>query len=305
MKFSSRIGYALLRAVMWPISHLPLCWHRAVGRGLGRLVGKFYRRDVVEDNIARAFPDRDGEWVKRTGDRFYLHFGQIFGEAIWFGGCTDPARLKKADVCVIDNPELLNGYVNSGRSVMILMSHSGNWELIGGFVNYSPALKVVENDIVVGYMRQGSEVWNEFFKANRTAPVVDKEHADGMVETFSLLRYAVRNRDKVKTYIFITDQRPYIANSSGNAVVEFMGRKVYGMTGGAALASKFGMPVLYLSMLPGDDGRYHIRFDKICDNASGESPADITRKYFSLLEEDIRKVPWNYLWTHKRWKITL
>ena len=28
----------------------------------------------------------------------------------------------------------------------------------------------------------------------------------------------------------------------------------------------------------------------------------IMEKYYTLLEEDINAQPWNYLWSHKRWK---
>ena len=29
---------------------------------------------------------------------------------------------------------------------------------------------------------------------------------------------------------------------------------------------------------------------------------DVMKTYYQLLQEDIEAVPWNYLWTHKRWK---
>ena len=41
----------------------------------------------------------------------------------------------------------------------------------------------------------------------------------------------------------------------------------------------------------------------LSDRAAGENPVELMQRYYRLLEEDIQKQPWNYLWTHKRWKI--
>ena len=43
-------------------------------------------------------------------------------------------------------------------------------------------------------------------------------------------------------------------------------------------------------------------FVPVCDDASKMAPDLIMRKYLDLLEEDIREMPYNWLWSHKRWK---
>jgi KDO2-lipid IV(A) lauroyltransferase len=43
-------------------------------------------------------------------------------------------------------------------------------------------------------------------------------------------------------------------------------------------------------------------FVPITEHAGSMDPLDITQKYFNLLEADIKAQPWNYLWTHRRWK---
>ena len=43
-------------------------------------------------------------------------------------------------------------------------------------------------------------------------------------------------------------------------------------------------------------------FETICDDASTMAPEDIMRKYYDLLEEEIRETPHNWLWSHNRWK---
>jgi lauroyl/myristoyl acyltransferase len=43
-------------------------------------------------------------------------------------------------------------------------------------------------------------------------------------------------------------------------------------------------------------------FVPLCDNAAESTPEDILKSYYAHLEEDIKAQPWNYLWTHKRWR---
>jgi KDO2-lipid IV(A) lauroyltransferase len=74
------------------------------------------------------------------------------------------------------------------------------------------------------------------------------------------------------------------------------------MTGGAAIARKFGFSVLYMSTDILSRGHYSVTFKEICRDASSMSVEEIMDTYYKMLEEDIDRQPWNYLWTHKRWK---
>ena len=62
------------------------------------------------------------------------------------------------------------------------------------------------------------------------------------------------------------------------------------------------MSVLYLKMKHVSRGHYEMTFIPICNNASEMTPEQISAKYFELLEEEIRETPYNWLWSHKRWK---
>jgi KDO2-lipid IV(A) lauroyltransferase len=74
------------------------------------------------------------------------------------------------------------------------------------------------------------------------------------------------------------------------------------MLGGASIARKRGMSVLYMNHLPVSKGHYTCSFMEICPDASRMTPHEIMVKFYSLLQQDIEETPWNYLWTHKRWK---
>ena len=300
-----KTGYILISCLLRPLSLLPLSFHRCCGKALGRFAFSVlrYRRDVVDINLARCFPEMKYSEIKKQSRLFYEHFGTILGEAVWFGAGNRHGRIRKSHIVEISNPELINALYDKGRSVIALSSHCGNWELIGGYPHYcyGEQLRFGVNDICVTYRKMSSPAWDLFMQHNRIAALDDPENYDGMVESFKILRYALKHKDKQKLYNFITDQYPY-SKSSCVEVSDFMGQPTKSMDGAVALARKLGMSVVYLGMKCREDGGYTVSFSLIAEDASAMTAREMLDEYYRLLEKDLREQPWNYLWTHKRWK---
>ena len=166
---------------------------------------------------------------------------------------------------------------------------NGNWELIGGYVSYAygEPLQIPENDICVIYRRLSNAAWDYFMGINRTAPLADRRNYEGMVETFSALRFILRHRSRTMLYNFITDQFPYSA-SSCVPVGNFLGQETLSMDGAVTLAHRLSLPLLYMGMRVKEDGNYLIRYSIIAEDASQHAPGEMLRKYYDLLEADIR-----------------
>ena len=302
MKVSAKITHGILRL----FGRLPLGFHYANSRFLAWLIGDVvrYRRDVVSFNLGRCFPELATKELKALRKESYRHFAEIVVEAVWFGACRNPERLRKSRIVSVANPEVLADMYAKSPSVAVLYSHCGNWELYGGMVNYnytenpSPA---TEKNFVVVYKKTKSESTDEVMRANRFAPLEDRDGFDGYVETKDLVRYAFRHKDDKKIYNINTDQRPY-KSSGANIPVKFLGQDTSTMTGAAAIARKFGMAVCYLRSARQSQGHYVLEYVPICEDASQTGVEEIMAKYYELLEADIRKQPANYLWTHKRFK---
>lgn len=82
----------------------------------------------------------------------------------------------------------------------------------------------------------------------------------------------------------------------------FMSQRTFAMIGSVGVACKLSHAVIYMKMKRVERGRYEMSFIPICQNASEYTPEEIMRKYYDILEEEIRETPSNWLWTHKRWK---
>lgn len=265
-----------------------------------------YRSDVVMVNLSRSFPEKQYEELREIHKRFYRHLADIVVETFWFGRCRGDRgreRLHRSHIVEFTNPEELNRLLGASRQLMLLQAHTGNWELIGGLLNYSygTPMDIQADAIAVTYRKlEGSEWIDRFMARNRTAPVADRGF-DGYVEARSIVRFALENRERKYTYSFITDQFPYYTNRKN--FVRFMGRETPTMTGATTLAVKLDMAVGYLRFECREGGGYRMSVVPLCDHAGGQDPLELMKRYYALLEEDLRRQPWNYLWTHKRWKL--
>ena len=299
-----KLGVFLLKLPLRLLGLLPLRVHYALGRFVAWLAGDVvrYRRDVVMHNLTKAFPEKNVWDLKPIRKAFYQHFGELVAEAVWFGGCRSPKRLHRARLVEFENTEQAARLFEQASSIAVMCSHCGNWELFGGIASYNytdTPLPFTEQNYCVVYRALSSRAWDLVMRDNRFAPLLDRKHYPGYIESKDLVRYAYTHKDEKKVYNVNTDQRPYFT-SPANLDVDFFGKRVQTMTGAAALARKFGMAVVYLSMRRERRGHYVMRYEPICENASDMSVEEIMQQYYRLLEADIRRQPENYLWTHQR-----
>lgn len=288
------------------LSRLPLRLLFAIGDLLAFLAHHVirYRLKVVRSNIALCFPGLSSGAREGIVCNFYHHLADIIVEAVWAGSRRNKSCVKERHMVEIVNPETVDSLAADGRSMVILSSHFGNWELSGTIFisNYTGrAFPITEQNYVVVYKKLKSERWNRFMKVNRTELLEDPEHFEGYLETNEVLRYVVQHRKEQKFYNFITDQRPYRA-AKGKLPVTFLGQQCQTMAAAANLAQHFGFSVVYQRMLNVGRGRYTIEYVPICEDATATTSQEIMDRYYELLSADIKAQPEQYMWSHKRFK---
>lgn len=299
------VGKYIVKGIMAAFAALPLKVHYANARFLSwfvRCVVRYRVSDVVI-NLSRAFPEKTYPEIKQLTKDFYRHFADLVVEAIWFGGCRNPKRLRRQHIVEVTNLPEFNAIYEKAPSVVVLYTHCGNWELLGGIesYNYSDAPTLFrEDNYCVVYRQMSSKMWDSIMRDNRFAPLKDRKGYPGYLESKLLVRYVMSHRDEKKVYNINTDQRPYYS-APDFVKVNFMHREVTTMSAGAALARKMGMAVFYQKMRAVERGRYELTYIPICEDASKMSLQEIMDRYYALLEEEIKETPWNYLWTHRRW----
>ncbi len=300
---SVKIRAGIVRGLISLVGKLPLNVLYRLGDAVAWFMRSVmsYRKGVIYTNIARAFPTKTYDEVNVIADEYYTRLGNLVAETIWFGGCNGRKggkRIRKQHIYEYVNPEVLIE-ANRERGVMAMKSHCGNWELLGGINEYSYGLDLHEyidqNNFYVAYRAMYSKVSDKVFYENRRAPLPDYP---GLLEDTKFLRHAVAHRKDKPIYVLNADQYPYVAC---HYVGKFLSQPTDGMLGGFAMAAKLGFAVLYMREERVSRGHYRLTFEVITENAAGQDPEMLMRRYYDLLEADIRKDPVNWLWSHKRW----
>lgn len=263
-----------------------------------------YRHDVVTVNLSRSFPEKPYAEIPCIRHRFYRHFAEIFTECFWFGGRRGERgrqRLRRSHLVEFSNPEELNRLLAEAGQVMILSAHTGNWELLAGMLNYSygEPLTLDASGLTIAYLKLSDAISEEVISYNRMAMLHDLG-AEVFVESSDIKQFITEHRDPGRAFLMVTDQYPYGGNR--HMEVEFMHRKTPTMAAAAFLGIKYDMAIAYLRLESREDGGYRITLVPICDHAAGADPEAVMQQYYRLLEQDLEAQPWNYLWTHRRWK---
>lgn len=302
MSFSARLlaGWLRLHGL------LPLKVHHFQARVLSFLVERVfrYRRNVVTDNLLQSFPDKSFGEIKSLRHRFYRHFTTILTEMIWLGGRRGEkgrARLHRSHLVEFANPGEFNRILAGSGQMMMFFAHTGNWELMTGLpgISYGEELRLDPRNLTIAYRRLSDRISEEAMSYHRMA-MLEGLGFDGFVESFDVKRYICEHREPGRAFLMVTDQYPY--GGRKNIEVEFMNRRTPTMSAAATLAVKFDMSAVYMRHECRDDGGYRITLVPLSEHAGTEDPADLMQRYYRLLEQDLHAQPWNYLWSHRRWK---
>ncbi|MCQ2136831.1 MAG: hypothetical protein MJY67_07955, partial [Bacteroidales bacterium] len=224
---------------------LPLRWHYMWADVIAWFMKKVlhYRQDVIYTNLARSFPWKPYWELKWIADAYYRHMGEMIAETIWFAGCRSQKRLRKSRIVEVANPQLLMDAYEQSSSVMVLYTHCGNWELLGGIRSYGPEGWIDNNHFFVAYKALKNKVWDRFLYENRRSP---EPGFKGQVEASGLLRAILSRRGEKNLFFINNDQYPYQAKCE---IGTFMNQDTVGMSAAAAVACKMGMKVLYMRMV--------------------------------------------------------
>lgn len=297
MKFLRTLAAYLLLIPIVLLSLLPLCVHHLLARFVAWLLGRVlkYRLHVVRTNLRAAFPGLTGTETDALARGYYLHIADLICETVW-SLTRSYAHIKKKGVCSVANGEVLNDMFKRYGSVVVLLGHTGNWELLPGLPVYSDVAEYGYDNVMSAYHTMSSRFSEELFLHLRSFHRFKRKN---LVPSGNYLRYALEHRNDKKVYFFIADQRP---EGKGSVETEFLGLRTEWVAGAEAIARKTGMPVAYIGIDKTGRSRYVIRCEAICENSSDTAPGDITKAFAAKLERDIEANKGNWLWSHKRWK---
>ncbi|GAB1403999.1 MAG: lysophospholipid acyltransferase family protein [Lentimicrobiaceae bacterium] len=287
MKWHQRLGAGVIFILLRLLSLLPfrlLYLKASVFRWIGQhLIG--YRKQVIIQNLARAFPKAGYTEIKRLTHDFYRNFFDVFVEVIKSVSLSEKEYISRFQVT---NPELIASIHKEGKNTIVLSGHTGNWE----YMKFLPHFMDFSCHIL--YKPLSKKVMDAV--TNR----VRAQHGVKLLEMNHAVRYLLSKKDFPAMYVFIADQSPH--HRDPDYVFNFLNQPSFFFTGGIKIARTTSSALLYIEILRLKRGHYSATFHLISKDASEESGQALMQKYVHLLENNIHTQPASWLWSHKRWK---
>ncbi len=257
------------------------------------------RYDVARENIARSFSGPESETTlseQQIDDMIrgmWAHLFRVLVESIQW-----PRRLRLVncrEAIVFRDRRPLVKALCSGRRVIVLAGHFGNWEVsLATFGQFGFPMGVVARHLDNPYLHR-------WFVRTREATghrlYLKQGGFDGMIDAIG----AGGN------LILLADQ-----DAGGRGVfVDFFGRPASTFKSIALMAIEYDalIAVGYGLRLPDTDSSRWARFEIGCETIidpreiqAKDEVREITRQYTAALEQAIRRAPEQYFWVHRRWK---
>lgn len=286
----SKVAYYLF---VLPLSKLPL-WitYRFSDFFFLLLITVFpYRKKVIEENIARSFPDLSQKEHRRIKRSFYRYFADMLLEGVKNLGISEKELRKRFE---IKNPELMEQLYEQNKSVLLVSAHYMNWEwMITGQDLFFP-----HQAIGIG-MPLTSGYWDKKINTLRSRFGMKVIHAKIVKETFnSYLQEGVPTATLV-----LSDQSP--ADSTKCYWMTFLHQTTGILFGAEQLANTYDQAVVFYLPKKIRRGYYEVELQLLTDEPRTLPWGKITETHAHLLEKRILEEPGPWLWSHKRWKRTV
>ena len=243
-----------------------------------------YRFQVIRDNLNKAFNYSSQKELTRNLTAYYWFLAKILRQTI-----ARPSKALLAKRIDITPMPELDTWLSQGRSVIIDMGHTGNWEWAGHFLGHT-----YPGQVCALYKKIKSQRVDNWMHTRR------KSGVEYLVEIGRISDLVRLIREKPVLILMISDQNP--GNDQGIIWSSFFNRDTAFVSGPETLALKYQLPVVYLNVMPRGRNGYSMKMEMISDGTARMQPGVITSRYAELLEKNIRAYPDGWLWSHRRWK---
>lgn len=244
-----------------------------------------YRRAVVADNLAHAFPELSATDRLAIERKIYRHLGDLAMETIAGHSMTRAEFCRRAS---LENPEVLLPFKEKQQSLLLLTGHQGNWEwlshVIGEYMGcpVDAVYKVMHN-------RHFDTVNNET-RARAGVPIPFSEAG----------REILRRRHEYRCFAMVADQSPFKRDK--RYWREFLGRPASFYLGPQRIAEVMQYPVVFVGMTKVRRGHYSVRFEVLAQPPYEKGGTGILDNYIDAVERAIRAQPETWMWSNRKWK---
>jgi KDO2-lipid IV(A) lauroyltransferase len=281
--------YALYRLFEGAMRHMP--W--AAAHGMGEAAGRAAywldarHRGVALSNLRESDLGLSERDVVQTAKECFAHFGALaFTMPLLLSMDADELARR----VTLQGLEHWDAASRGGRGFIGLTGHYGNWEAM------ALALSASGRPLAVIGRGTGNPFLDSRLRAMRT------RFGNLAVEKGGALKGAAGALRRGMGVGFLLDQDA----RGGGVFATFMGRPASTWPTAAALALRFGLPVVPIFSHPAADGTITVRAERPLEMRPSGNPErdvlDATQIMSDAIEAQVRRLPCAWLWMHRRFK---
>ncbi len=280
------LQYITIICLTFFLSFIPDRLVASSGRILGYLIFLIWRkrRRIARESIKIAVEKREinlQEDVDTTVRKVFYNLGRYILELIKIYHKRGENILNNVRIKGIEN---FNEAKKSGKGIIFITCHGGNWELMAiAFSRLVEPLGVIARPINNPYL-------------NRLIERIRSNFGNRVIYKRGALREIMKTLNKNMPVGILMDQS--VLREEG-VLINFLGRPAW-TTRMPALIGKRTGAVILPAFIRSDNNHHIIEIQKKID-ISGDELKD-TRALSSVIEDYIRRYPHEWLWIHRRWK---
>ena len=270
-----------------------LIFFKIIGLKLSRIIagkffsifGPFFRsKKIIEKNISFAFSESDQNFKKTIMNRMWTGYGKILAEYMFINYFRKTESEKFLE---IKGQEILEKIKTSNNPVIFISGHFDNFELMAMHIEKSGI------DLAAIYRPLNNIFLNPLMENIRKRYVCHKQIKKGVSGTKEILKH-FKSGTSVALMI---DQRV----SQGIKSLLF-GQEAFTTTIPAQFVKKFNCKIVPIYIERKNNENFTLEIMEPMNFNNNESIENITFELNQLLEKMITRNPYQWIWSHNRWK---
>jgi KDO2-lipid IV(A) lauroyltransferase len=262
-----------------------LKFSRIIASKLFSTFGPFFRsKKIIEQNISFAFNESDKEFKKVIINNMWKSYGKILAEYAFMKYFR---KIKTEKFLKIKGQEILEEIKHSKVPVIFVSGHFDNFELMAMHIEKSGV------DLAAIYRPLNNNFLSPLMENIRKKYICNKQIKKGISGTKEILKYF-----KSGTSIaLMIDQRV----SQGIKSLLFKNAALT-TTIPAQFVKKFNCKIVPIYIERKSDENFMLEIMQPINFDNGKTIENITLELNQLLEKMIIRNPYQWIWSHNRWK---
>jgi len=256
-----------------------------LGGKLFEIIGPIFRsKNIIKKNLQIAMNNISNQEINKTSKLMWNNYGRVFAEYMFI---KDFRFNRLSSNIQVEGQDILENLKKNNKSAVFISGHFANFELMAMHIEKSGL------DLCAIYRPLNNIFINKIMERIRKRYICKNQIKKGIGGVKNLISFTKKNY----SIALMIDQRV-----SEGTLSNFFKKKAYTTTIPAQLVKKFNMPIIPVHIERFNDLNFKIKICKPLYFEKNSSIQHITDELNLVLQEMIKLNPYQWIWSHNRWK---